>query len=202
MIPPPRALLFVTEYLFLLQPLKCAPSPPPPHQTLSPGGDTQVIVCNVMTSGAGINRRAGTAKRLNRQLALYGRATAAAAATAASPAASSAATSTATTTANRTAHGPPVEVVKMNNPRAARDDGRAFDGLHLNARGYRAFAGALYEALGPMMVAVEWKVWKSKLAGGLTNGVGGGGGGGGGAPTAPISGENLKPKSKMSKKAD
>lgn len=88
----------------------------------------------------------------------------------------------------------------MNNPRAARDDGRAFDGLHLNARGYRAFAGALYEAVGPMMVAVEWKVWKAKLAGGLTNGAGGGGGSG--APTAPISGENLKPKSATSKKAD
>ncbi|CAN0502751.1 unnamed protein product, partial [Ectocarpus sp. 12 AP-2014] len=51
----------------------------------------------------------------------------------------------------------------MNNPRAAREDGRAFDGLHLNARGYRAFASAVYEVVGPMMVAVEWKVWKSKL---------------------------------------
>lgn len=142
-----------------------------------------------MTSGAGINRRAGTAKRLNRQLALYARATATPTVT----------TSTSAGTANRTAQGPPVELVKMNNPRAARDDGRAFDGLHLNARGYRAFAGALYEALGPMMVAVEWKVWKSKLAGGLTNGAGGGGGG---DATAPISGENLKPKSATSKKAD
>lgn len=132
-----------------------------------------------MTSGAGINRRAGTAKRLNRQLALYARATAAATAT----------------TANA-----PVEVVKMNNPRAAREDGRAFDGLHLNARGYRAFAGAVYDALGPMMVAVEWKVWKAKLAGGLTVGIGGGGGGD--APAAPSSGESLKPKSKASKKAD
>eukprot|EP00752_Nemacystus_decipiens_P010691 g9522.t1 len=154
----------------------------------------KVIVCNVMTSGAGINRRAGTAKRLNRQLALYARATAAPAAT----------SSTSTTMGDRRApgQGSPVEFVKMNNPRAARDDGRAFDGLHLNARGYRAFAGALYESLGPMMVAVEWKVWKAKLAGGLTIGAGGGGSGGGGAPAAPISGENLKPKSTMSKKAD
>ncbi len=147
----------------------------------------QVIVCNVMTSGAGINRRAGTAKRLNRQLALYGKATATATATAA-----------AATAGSGTAQEP-VQVVKMNNPRAVRDDGRAFDGLHLNAKGYRAFAEALYEALGPMMVAVEWRVWKSKLAGGLTNGVGGGGGG---APTAPSSGEDLGAKSKASKKAD
>ncbi|CAM9467834.1 unnamed protein product [Pylaiella littoralis] len=144
----------------------------------------KVIVCNVMTSGAGINRRAGTAKRLNRQLALYAKATAAAAA----------ATTTKTTEC-------PVELVKMNNPRAAREDGRAFDGLHLNARGYRAFAGAVYDALGPMMVAVEWKVWKAKLAGGLTVGVEGGGGGSG-APVAPSSGESLKPKSKARKKAD
>lgn len=132
----------------------------------------QVIVCNVMTSGAGVNRRAGMAKRLNRQLTIYSRAPSAA------------------TTKD------PVELVKMNNPRAARDDGRAFDGLHLNARGYRAFAGAVYDALGPMMVAVEWKVWKAKLAGGLTVGVGGGG------AVAPSSGESLKPKSKASKKAD
>ncbi|CAM9456718.1 unnamed protein product, partial [Hapterophycus canaliculatus] len=148
----------------------------------------KVIVCNVMTSGAGLNRLSGTAKRLNRQLALYAKATAAPPPTAAArtrkPAAQSA--------------DNPVELVKMNNPRAARDDGRAFDGLHLNARGYKAFSGALYEALGPMMVAVEWQVWKSKLAGGLTNGLGGRGA----ATTAPASGESLEPKSKMSKKAD
>lgn len=138
---------------------------------------SQVVVCNVMTSGAGINRRAGTAKRVNRQLALYGKATATA------------------TRETATKGGQPVEVVKMNNPRAAREDGRAFDGLHLNARGYRAFASAVYEVVGPMMVAVEWKVWKSKLAAGLTNGAGG-------AAVAPISGEGFEPKSKANKKAD
>ncbi|CAM9567661.1 unnamed protein product [Ectocarpus sp. 12 AP-2014] len=137
----------------------------------------KVVVCNVMTSGAGINRRGGTAKRINRQLALYGKATATA------------------TRETSTKGGQPVEVVKMNNPRAAREDGRAFDGLHLNARGYRAFASAVYEVVGPMMVAVEWKVWKSKLAAGLTNGAGG-------AAVAPISGEGLEPKSKANKKAD
>lgn len=142
------------------------------HRPLLP---SQVVVCNVMTSGAGINRRAGTAKRINRQLALYGKATAPA--------------------ARETKGGQPVEVVKMNNPRAAREDGRAFDGLHLNARGYRAFASAVYEAVGPMMVAVEWKVWKSKLAAGLTNGAGG-------AAVAPISGEGFEAKSKANKKAD
>lgn len=149
-----------------------------------------------MTSGAGLNRLSGTAKRLNRQIALYAKATAAA------PTPSTAAAKTRKPAATTTAVGVgadnnPVEVVKMNNPRATRDDGRAFDGLHLNARGYRAFSGALYEALGPMMVAVEWRVWKSKLAGGLTNGLGGGG-----STTAPASGENLEPKSEMSKKAD
>lgn len=133
-----------------------------------------------MTSGAGINRRAGTAKRINRQLALYGKATAAREAAA---------------TKGGQQHKSTVEVVKMNNPRAAREDGRAFDGLHLNARGYRAFASAVYEAVGPMMVAVEWKVWKSKLAAGLTNGAGG-------AAVAPISGEGFDPKSKANKKAD
>lgn len=151
---------------------------------------SQVIVCNVMTSGAGVNRRAGLAKRLNRQLALYAKETA-------SPDAKK---------KQGEAGGPgagadPVQFVKLNNPRASRDDGRAFDGLHLNARGYRAFAGALYDALGPMMVSVEWGFWKARLAGGLTAGAGGGGGGGG-AVVSPVSGVGVGPKSKPSKKAD
>ncbi|CAM9781876.1 unnamed protein product [Scytosiphon promiscuus] len=155
----------------------------------------KVIVCNVMTTGAGLNRLTGTAKRLNRQLALYAKATAAPPPTAATKTRKPVAASV----GQATIADNPVEIVKMNNPRATRDDGRAFDGLHLNARGYRAFSGALYEALGPMLVAVEWRVWKSKLAGGLTTGLGGGGSA---ASTAPVSGEDLKPKSKMSKKAD
>lgn len=129
-----------------------------------------------MTTGAGISRLSGTAKRINRQLALYVKATAAAGDT-------------------RNNDGmDPVQLVKLNNPRAAREDGRAFDGLHLNARGYRAFAEALYDALGPMMVAVEWKFWKAHLASRAA--------GGGGATVAPISGASVKPKSKESKKAD
>lgn len=87
----------------------------------------------------------------------------------------------------------PVQLVKLNNPRSARDDGRAFDGLHLNARGYRSFAGALYECLGPMMVSVEWKFWKVYLARGAP---------GGGAAVAPISDGSVKPKSKENKKTD
>lgn len=87
----------------------------------------------------------------------------------------------------------PVQLVKLNNPRSARDDGRAFDGLHLNARGYRSFAGAVYESLGPMMVSVEWKFWKEYLAGEAS---------GGGAAMAPISDGGVKPKSKESKKTD
>lgn len=100
-----------------------------------------------MTSGAGINRNAGTAKRINRQLALYTKAT------------------TATDSGQK-----PVGLVKLNNPRATRDDGRAFDGLHMNARGYRVFGKALYEIVGPIMVAEEWKIWKGRLCGGLTEG--------------------------------
>lgn len=141
-----------------------------------------------MTSGAGVNRRAGLAKRLNRQLALYAKGTA-------SP-------DERKKQADRGRAGAdPVQLVKLNNPRASRDDGRAFDGLHLNARGYRAFAGALYDALGPMMVSVEWGFWKARLAGGLTVGAGGVGGGGG-AVVAPVSGGGIESKSKDSKKVD
>lgn len=105
-----------------------------------------------MTSGAGINRNAGTAKRINRQLALYTKAT-----------------------ATGDNGQKPVGLVKLNNPRATRDDGRAFDGLHLNARGYRVFGKALYETVGPIMVAEEWKIWKGRLRGGLTEGATSGG---------------------------
>lgn len=101
-----------------------------------------------MTNGAGINLRAGTAKRVNRQLALYARASAAEA-----------------EKQKDTKKVEPVRLVKLNNPRSSRDDGRAFDGLHLNGRGYRAFASMLYEVVGPMMVASEWKVWKTILTG-------------------------------------
>lgn len=132
-----------------------------------------------MTTGAGVNRRSGMAKRLNRQLVLYARETA-------SP-----------SDPGKKDGQDPVELVKLNNPRAARDDGRAFDGLHLNARGYRAFAGAVYDVLGPMMVAVEWGVWKTKLASGLTVGAEGGG-----AAVAPVSGESVTRKSTENKKKD
>ena len=140
----------------------------------------QVIVCNIMTTGAGINRLTGTAKRINRQLTLYARATA-------------------TATANglkNAAEAAPVVLVKLNNPRSTRDDGRAFDGLHLNARGYRAFGKALYEAVGPMMIAVEWKFWKSRLSGSLIEGVTSGLAG------APGSNKIVELKSVASKKAD
>lgn len=141
----------------------------------------KVIVCNVMTSGAGVSRASGIAKRLNRQLALYAKGT--------GPAAGGKKNEKLVN---------PVEVVKMNNPRAEREDGRAFDGLHLNARGYRAFTGALYDAVGPMMVSVEWGFWKKNLAAGLTTGAGGGG-------VAVVPGGSsgkVEPKSKESKKAD
>ncbi|CAN0355480.1 unnamed protein product [Ascophyllum nodosum] len=140
----------------------------------------RVIVCNIMTTGAGINRLTGTAKRINRQLTLYARATA-------------------TATANglkNAAEAAPVVLVKLNNPRSTRDDGRAFDGLHLNARGYRAFGKALYEAVGPMMIAVEWKFWKSRLSGSLIEGVTSGLAG------APGSNKIVELKSVASKKAD
>eukprot|EP00904_Undaria_pinnatifida_P003377 jgi/Undpi1/1303/HiC_scaffold_11.g04695.m1 len=157
----------------------------------------KVVVCNAMTSGAGVNRRAGLAKRLNRQLALYAKETA-----------------SLDSKKKRTQPGggrggdpapavrEPVHFVKLNNPRAMRDDGRAFDGLHLNSRGYRAFADALYDALGPMMVSVEWGFWKAKLAGGLTVGAGGIGGGGGAVVAPEPGGGGVEPKSKASKKAD
>ena len=159
------------------------------HHTTTQHTFSQVVVCNVMTSGAGVNRRAGLAKRLNRQLALYAKGTA-------SPEARK----------KRMEEGggmgaDPVQFVKLNNPRASRDDGRAFDGLHLNARGYRAFAGALYDTLGPMMVSVEWGFWKARLARGLTVGADGSGSGGG-AVVAPVSGGGVEPKSKQGKKAD
>lgn len=119
----------------------------------------QVVVCNVMTSGAGINRRAGVAKRLNRQLSLYAR----------NSEATATATAAATTPNGNQTEGAssaePVRLVKLNNPRSCRDDGRAFDGLHLNAKGYRAFASDLYEVLGPMMIASEWRIWKRHLTG-------------------------------------
>lgn len=143
-----------------------------------PPGPWQVIICNVMTSGAGITRQVGIAKRLNRQLTLFARESAA--------------------EAERKKDGTdPVRLVKLNNPRSERNDGRASDGLHLNARGYRSFASALYEPLGPLMVSVEWKTWKSKLAAGLT--VGTGKPGGVSVMSVPVV---EKGKSKESKKVD
>lgn len=121
------------------------------------------------------------AKRLNRQLALYAKATAASGKQGDGKA------------------GEAVQFVKLNNPRAVRDDGRAFDGLHLNSRGYRAFAAALYDALGPMLVSVEWKIWKAQLAGGMTVGAEKSGG----AVAAPMSGFGAtQGKSKENKKTD
>lgn len=130
-----------------------------------------------MTSGAGINRNAGTAKRINRQLALYTKATAAG-----------------------DSDQKPVGLVKLNNPRATRDDDRAFDGLHLNARGYRVFGKALYEIVGPIMVAEEWKIWKARLSRGLTEGATSGIRVSAAAAPGP---DNITgPKSDASKKAD
>lgn len=133
-----------------------------------------------MTSGAGINRQSGTAKRLNRQLALYAKESAAEA-------------------ARKKDGTDPVRLVKLNNPRSERNDGRAFDGLHLNSRGYHAFGSALYEVLGPLMVSVEWKIWKTKLASGST--VGTGSSGGVSSTTDPIPKVD-EPKSESSKKTD
>lgn len=141
----------------------------------------QVVFCNVMTSGAGITHQVGTAKRINRQLTLYARESAAGA-------------------GRRNDVVDPARLVKLNNPRSERNDGRAFDGLHLNAKGYRAFADSVYEPLGPMMVSVEWKVWKTKLPAGLVAGAD--------APksssqgVAVVSGANKKLKSDLSKKVD
>ncbi|CAM9944599.1 unnamed protein product, partial [Discosporangium mesarthrocarpum] len=123
-----------------------------------------VAVCNVMTTGALITRRSGTAKRINRQLTLYARGTEK------EGAAGTAATGTGRGKGKGKGKGEggggvrhPVKLVKMNDPRASRSDGRAFDGLHLNAAGYRAFTATLFETIRPMMVAVEWQGWKSKL---------------------------------------
>lgn len=126
------------------------------HKTHPMLSTMQVVVCNVMTSGAGINRRAGLAKRLNRQLSLYVRQ---------AEAKADASEQRKDADAINRASPEPVRLAKLNNPRSSRDDGRAFDGLHLNAKGYKSFAADLYDVLGPMMVAVEWKIWKRHLAG-------------------------------------
>ncbi|CAM9176291.1 unnamed protein product [Choristocarpus tenellus] len=120
----------------------------------------RVAVCNVMTSGAGVGKRAGTAKRINRQLILYARSTEKGGNNVAGGKGGEGAGGAGGET---TMVRHPVKLIKLNNPRASRDDGRAFDGLHLNSNGYQSFATEVYEIVRPMMIAVEWKGWKAKL---------------------------------------
>ncbi|CAM9792487.1 unnamed protein product [Chrysoparadoxa australica] len=101
-----------------------------------------VVVCSVMTEGAMLTGKLGLAKRVNRQLQLYVKGK-----------------------VSDGAYKEKLELVKLHEPRIVRTQNRAFDGLHLNNKGYKMFATVLFEKLEHMLTASEWSRWKGKLEG-------------------------------------
>lgn len=51
----------------------------------------------------------------------------------------------------------------LNMPAFRKVKSRCFDGIHLNAKGYKLLAENAFDVLEPMLVAEEWTVWKNKL---------------------------------------
>ena len=69
--------------------------------------------------------------------------------------------------ADADAANPIVHVPLGGNHKVLRPENRGFDSLHLNSKGYKTLAIEVYNAIGPMMVNVEWKSWNSLLKGKL-----------------------------------
>jgi len=58
----------------------------------------------------------------------------------------------------------PVAYVSLGqNHKVMRAEHRAFDSLHLNAKGYKVLGVEIYEKICGMLINCEWKQWKAKL---------------------------------------
>ncbi|CAN0060207.1 unnamed protein product, partial [Heterosigma akashiwo] len=96
-----------------------------------------VVVCDVITNGAGLDSHLGDIKRVNRQIRQYAKST--------------------------QDEENPVKLVRLSNPVVERSLNRAFDGLHLNSKGYKALSKLIFEEVRADLIAEEVKVWKPML---------------------------------------
>mmetsp|Transcript_12505 Transcript_12505/g.16413 ORF Transcript_12505/g.16413 Transcript_12505/m.16413 type:complete len:306 (-) Transcript_12505:108-1025(-) len=90
----------------------------------------KVVICDVMTSGAGLETHKGVIKRLNRQIKQV-----------------------VTDTEG-------LKLVQLSDAVISRDMNRGFDGLHLNYKGYKIFAKKIFECIQGDLVAAEFNVWR------------------------------------------
>lgn len=107
----------------------------------------RVVLCDIAPPAAEPQKNLGEVRRVNRQLADYVAATAAA------------------VEADKKAT-PAVTLVKLSDHRLQRFDQHiGYDKIHFSAAGYKKLASLMADDLGNVLRACEWEMWKGALSG-------------------------------------